>query len=344
MNSIDRLYKWDNVKTLLIFFVVFGHLRLFFAEPSNIMSYGSFWIYLFHMPAFVFVAGLFSRNTINNKCFHKIIPYLFLYLIMKALIFFSRVFVQGGMENLHFDLFYEDEIPWFAIAMFWWHLMAIGTSKVKPLYVIILSVVIVALSGYSPYVNSFLAINRTLVFFPFFYAGYIVDVNSVTRYLSNHKIRIVSWLLIFASLLFTFMLNDSVLYWKNLFKGCFSFSEIGTEMDVALGWVWRIVAYAISAIMMISIFAIVPRRRIVLMSEIGRRTLAIFALHIPLLIILLSDKYIIKTWLVSEHIACHCLLTALAVVLLLSIPVFDYLLRKIMVIPPRKQHATSSTE
>ena len=49
-----------------------------------------FWVYLFHMPAFVFVSGLFSKNAIKEKRWDKAIPYVFLYLLMKFLLFLQN--------------------------------------------------------------------------------------------------------------------------------------------------------------------------------------------------------------------------------------------------------------
>ena len=54
-NENGRIYYWDNVKTLLIFFVVLGHLLIPVFKDSRVLSYVYYFIYFFHMPAFVFV-------------------------------------------------------------------------------------------------------------------------------------------------------------------------------------------------------------------------------------------------------------------------------------------------
>ena len=60
MNSENyRNYYWDNLKGILIIFVLIGH----FIQPYA--QLGGLWctIYLFHMPAFVFVTGFFSKRS-----------------------------------------------------------------------------------------------------------------------------------------------------------------------------------------------------------------------------------------------------------------------------------------
>ncbi|MGK0563065.1 acyltransferase family protein, partial [Enterococcus faecalis] len=67
MENDKRLYKWDNVKLFLIFLVSFGHILDREASPSRLMETIHFWIYSFHMPAFIFVSGLFSKHAIKQR-------------------------------------------------------------------------------------------------------------------------------------------------------------------------------------------------------------------------------------------------------------------------------------
>ncbi|MCZ0856388.1 hypothetical protein OCL90_14675, partial [Enterococcus faecalis] len=58
-----RIYKRDNVKPFLIFLVTFGHILDREASPSRLMDTINFWIYSFHMPAFIFVSGFFFNHS-----------------------------------------------------------------------------------------------------------------------------------------------------------------------------------------------------------------------------------------------------------------------------------------
>lgn len=62
-----RIDYWDNMKAVLIFLVVLGHVILPVRENNDVLSVLFYTIYLFHMPAFVFVAGFFSKNYVKKE-------------------------------------------------------------------------------------------------------------------------------------------------------------------------------------------------------------------------------------------------------------------------------------
>ena len=67
MEAKERVSLWDNAKFLLIFLVVLGHFADYYTKDSLNMRRLFLFIYLFHMPAFIFISGLFSKNTVNHK-------------------------------------------------------------------------------------------------------------------------------------------------------------------------------------------------------------------------------------------------------------------------------------
>lgn len=78
----ERNYLFDNLKFLLIVLVVFGHSL---EEISLAQDYAIIraWIYSFHMPAFVFISGYFSKVYDGAKVREKqllIVQYRTLYL------------------------------------------------------------------------------------------------------------------------------------------------------------------------------------------------------------------------------------------------------------------------
>ena len=73
----QREYLFDNYKVLLILLVVIGH----FIEPSNDQNpflYELKWgIVAFHMPAFIFISGYFSKRipSLKKMLCGLVIPY-----------------------------------------------------------------------------------------------------------------------------------------------------------------------------------------------------------------------------------------------------------------------------
>lgn len=68
----ERNYLFDNLKFLLIVLVVFGHSL---EEISLAQDYAIIraWIYSFHMPAFVFISGYFSKSVRRGEGARKTI-------------------------------------------------------------------------------------------------------------------------------------------------------------------------------------------------------------------------------------------------------------------------------
>ena len=112
MESKNRLrdYLFDNYKVLLIILVIFGH----FTEPSyrnNDFLYTLKWLIVsFHMPAFIFISGYFSKRELTfAKLFQKqVIPYL----IYEFIYYFFYIY-----DNTHLD--YRDKKLLAACVFFW---------------------------------------------------------------------------------------------------------------------------------------------------------------------------------------------------------------------------------
>ena len=78
----ERNIFWDNFKGILIFLVVFAHfLYAYRSLSSSFASHLVNFIYFFHMPAFVFTTGYFSRSENSNK------PKAYLKLLVYYMIF-----------------------------------------------------------------------------------------------------------------------------------------------------------------------------------------------------------------------------------------------------------------
>ena len=86
---MKRNYKIDNIKLILIFLVVFGHLLECFSGNTTTANLYKI-IYSFHIPAFIFVLGFFAKFNIK-----KILKYIFVYVIFQIFYcLFANVEIQ----------------------------------------------------------------------------------------------------------------------------------------------------------------------------------------------------------------------------------------------------------
>ena len=95
----QRLYGYDNIKFILIFLVVLGHLlEVSSPFPGKDVLYKL--IYSCHMPVFIFISGFFAKFHSSKIVFHQIYPY---------------VLFQGLYIAFHYIVLYpnaDGSVPW----------------------------------------------------------------------------------------------------------------------------------------------------------------------------------------------------------------------------------------
>ena len=330
---MQRNAKFDNVKLFLMCCVVFGHIANRFADDSYTVACIQFWVYLFHMPAFVYIAGLFSKRTVNENRWRKIVPYVFLYLGMLMLSFTVSA-LKNGVESASVDFFHENGIAWFALAMFWWGAVTILVKRVKPTYVIVMSLFLSVISGYSADVNSFLVMQRTIIFFPFFYLGYITDIEMLIKKLDHIALKISSVVLLASTAVLTYFYYDKIYYWRFLFRGIRPYNNIKEGLPYGWGWSWRLAFYLISMVLTLAIICIMPNIKSFL-SSLGKKTLPIYVFHGTFLALTLSTIKPLRNWVLADYTCLKSLLFMVITVLITSLPIFDIPLRKLMAVPTR---------
>jgi len=67
MSTSTRNFRIDNIKGILIFFVVFGHLVETHIAGAPVIRTLWIFIYAIHMPMFALVSGMFSRSSIDES-------------------------------------------------------------------------------------------------------------------------------------------------------------------------------------------------------------------------------------------------------------------------------------
>ena len=157
-----RNYLLDNLKVVLIFFVVFGHVIEYYIKDNSILRIVYVFIYIFHMPLFIFISGYFSKNFYRMK--RKAIRNLLIPYITFNMIWYTAVYI-GTKENM-FSLLLPGWTLWYLLSLFFWRIFLKYIVKFK--HMLAFSFFIGILIGLVPSVGSILSISRTIVFLPFF--------------------------------------------------------------------------------------------------------------------------------------------------------------------------------
>ena len=75
--NTNRSAYWDNMKGVLMLLVVFAHILFQLQDYSDTINCTVDYIYMFHMPAFVFISGYFGKSE-RSHSFESIIKLVFL--------------------------------------------------------------------------------------------------------------------------------------------------------------------------------------------------------------------------------------------------------------------------
>ncbi len=269
----ERVAKWDNVRVILILCVVTGHILRWYTETSTLANGLSYFIYLFHMPAFVLVSGIFSKRAVREKRYDRVFTFLILYFLIKCGGYFIELAIYGT-RNLSFSR--ELGTAWYALAMAYYYLAMMFLQRFSRRYVVVFSVAIGCIAGYAKDLNSFLVLSRAFAFFPFFVIGFYLSPSRVAAFVKKRWVQIAAIVIVAAFLLFS-LRYAQVLDWTDvLLKARLGYSKLSYLSE--WGGLLRLLQYAVALLLTFSVFALAPSVKLPF-TYIGGRTMTIYALH-----------------------------------------------------------------
>lgn len=197
--QLIRDVRIDSVKYCLIVLVIVGHV---FGHPPFITPAECVvrdWIYMFHMPLFIFISGYFSRKKdakhFISGCWKIIEPFIVYQLLIKGF-----EVVRTGVISLK-EFLTPAWVLWYLLSLLYWRvLLQIIPNKIlnNTKFIITSTFIISLLAGYFP-CDRFLSIQRTLAFLPFFFIGYCMRGKNL--FLPS-KYKIWSTIFLFLTLIF----------------------------------------------------------------------------------------------------------------------------------------------
>ena len=259
---MKRNYKIDNIKLILIFLVVFGHLLECFSGNTTTANLYKI-IYSFHIPAFIFVLGFFAKFNIK-----KILKYIFIYVIFQI---FYCLFANAEIQfyRPYWLLWYLFVIP------FYYLLIPIYNHKntLLKFLLILLTIVISLITGSINSIGYNFSLSRFFTFLPFFVVGFYVGHSDIklpsSKIILSITCKILSLIAVCFSIYFITHenINSAMLY------GSYSYSSAGYNfiikfklLLVALCWIFFFMSW-------------VPNINIKFITVLGKGTFSVYLLH-----------------------------------------------------------------
>lgn len=263
----------DNAKALLIILVVVGHAIERIDRGSADSVY--LWIYLFHMPAFVFVSGYFSRSFVGApRQMASLISVLVApYVVFQTILALEDWLILG--KEFELKLFVPTFSLWYLIALLVWRLAIplLRAIKYPLLFSIVVSVLSVAAGGISQELSG----ARILSFLPFFTLGLITTprhIEAFTRWTEPLWIRASIGALFAGTVVAVYLVHDLInRRWLYMYGQVEKFGLSDVE-----NMLLRIGVLLVATTMALAFFSLVPRKRS-FMTGLGEKTLQIYLLH-----------------------------------------------------------------
>lgn len=287
----QRIFLFDNLKFLLILLVVIGHFVDIGVSKSNIYKSIFISIYAFHMPLFLFIAGMFHKDE-NIK--EKILSFISIGMILKILLCFITILIK---EHSGFSLLGDSEAPWYMFATAAFIGITYLLRDYNKLYIIIFWFILGCFVGYDPNVGDYLYLSRITVLYPFYLLGNYINKEDIKKLTELRWIKICGILCIVAWIFICFNQLDNIYHIRYLLTAKNSFYAYNPKY-LKYMYLVRLFCYGLAITLSISIISIIPKKEIKFITSFGSRTLQVYFWHLPILIILSSTpiyNYLIET-------------------------------------------------
>lgn len=262
-----------NLRFLLIVCVFTANALEPLIDVSSLADRWYTWIFMFHMPLFVWVTGYFARPSLKGETGVKaLLQIMVQYIIFQSLYsLLDTAFFH--VQGVHHSFFAPYLLLWFLASHFFWRLLLLAMRRLPPPVQVAASVTLGTLAGYIPFEGTWLSISRTFVFLPFFVLGYHMAYEKIS-FLLNPRFRTAaisgSLLLLAAAVWTSAHLETGWLY------GSVTYAELGHGEWYA-GF-FRIGIYLLQLAASAAFLGFVPSAPGWL-SRLGSRTLYVFLLH-----------------------------------------------------------------
>ena len=270
-----RIYLFDNLKAILITLIVFGHVMELILWGRGAIALYSF-IYLFHMPLFVFCSGYMAKYKPQKILSRLVFPYVVFQLLY---ILFEMFILGNGNILIQFTTPYW--ILWYLLALIVWMLTLplldiLTNSRRNMLITICVSLLLGIFSGFDHSLGYYMSLSRIVYFFPFFIIGTCVKKAAqeqlfyavISKWYGKAAAGVLSALTLLCLYLHAFDLD---VRW---FFGSIGFTYTVESYTIIV----RLLVYLATFITSFFVLSIIPRKKL-FFSYIGQRTMPVFLLH-----------------------------------------------------------------
>ncbi|MEK8132871.1 acyltransferase family protein [Paenibacillus filicis] len=272
----EQLTKADtyflNTRFSLIVLVVIGNMLVpLFTTHTEAQAIVTA-IFMFHMPVFVLVTGYFSKGFPQHPRVGAVLLKIVCQYVLFQSIYSTLDYAFFRTEGVIYSFWAPYWMLWFLFSHLCWKVLLLLFSRLK--HPLAAALLLGLAAGYLPVDGIWLSFSRTLVFFPFFLAGYYIRPDLLLQVRSRHSVRLLAAAMLAAACALTGSgILSLPLDWLMSARTYSSLQH--TEWYAA---VYRLGLYGVQAVTATAFLMLQPVRE-GKWAEMGGRTLYVFLLH-----------------------------------------------------------------
>lgn len=275
--SAERLAYFDNLKYVLIVLVVVGHFLDPFSKVFAGYSQAFVFIYLFHMPLFVFATGLFAGRLLQADGSFRIarVPqFLVLYLGLYTGLF---VLERLAGKAVTYTPWTTSNASWYLLAAAAWYLLIPLFGRLRPV-VLLPGLVAAAIGiGFFPAFGDTLVVSRVVCFAPFFFAGLAVGPARTAAWVARSRRWWWAAVLALVGAAVLVAVFPALLQVRGILSARNSYGVLGKHASWGPGV--RAIWYVAATVLGASVLLLVPTGRR-WFSLVGERSLQVYLWHL----------------------------------------------------------------
>jgi len=265
---------WDNYKGILIFAVVFAHYLYHYlsAKRGTMVSVVFVYIYIFHMPAFIFCSGYFSKSE-NSKSKESLFKILIHYFIFNTGMMIFMYYYSGSK----FQFLRPYYSFWYLLSLIYWRIIINYIDIENKKSIFLKATALALISGYSyDFSNNIFSIGRTISFFPFFLLGYLLPKDEFQKILNQlnsffKKLQVCIVFIIYSLGVFYCVKNKIIYFSLNELL----MSKYNNFFDFKKRILIIINAFFMSILLLLSL----PNKKLPFITMTGKNSLYIYLFH-----------------------------------------------------------------
>ncbi len=274
----QRSFLYDTLRGLLIWSIPISHFTRVGGHFASASLSGVVYITInvFVMQAFVFLSGFFSKkpDRARQSAFKT---FMLPYLVFTPIFYLFR-YAYFGKAHLNFLL--PPFALWFLFSVFFYRFFLKDLVKIP--HILTISFAVYIFAGQIPYFSDFLALGRTVSYFPFFMLGYYCTTEQVEKIqrMKKWQCALLGTALTAVSCWLAFGVKAPVGFY--LLKGPASELGMAWYTDILL----RVLIIFLACGWMAFLFAVLPKTDNYL-TYVGRTTMPVYIFH-------LFVRYVVK--------------------------------------------------